>query len=223
MFLYEITKRDVGRAHLKVGGRVYAVSDFMGRILPCDVGKRLFLVSGVVQVENDEQFNRRTLPELLQCRGIGNYKPGWYVQGSADFFCEHGSSGHTVLPGKRMHVDADEHMLCEEHAAKKEVKKVIFYRTLVDVPAMPPSLALFRADMVTPVDIDSDFDGRFSLWLFASSTGEARAAAVAHAALANEGIEVTNVENEEVTVLVKTKIVIVVREAWRPVGEGTKS
>jgi hypothetical protein len=66
--------------------------------------------SGVARVVTEK------LPELKQCQGINNYPEGWYVQGAAGFFCEHGSSGHAVLPGEKMHVDSEGCIHCEAHA-----------------------------------------------------------------------------------------------------------
>ena len=40
-------------------GRVWMALDFIGRILPGDVGKRVYQVGGILQVENDEQRARR--------------------------------------------------------------------------------------------------------------------------------------------------------------------
>lgn len=70
-FVHEITSADVGRALLSIGGRQYPVSSFMGRILKGDVGKRIFLVGGVLQVENDEQRAKRRPP-------MSTVQPGCY-------------------------------------------------------------------------------------------------------------------------------------------------
>jgi len=62
---YQIKRADVRRPWLKCFGRVHPVSGFLGRILPGDVGKRIYCVrndagdSDVLQVENDEQRARR--------------------------------------------------------------------------------------------------------------------------------------------------------------------
>jgi hypothetical protein len=50
-----IAHDDVGRALFDAFGRRWPVSGFIGRILPTDVGKRVYLVGDVLQVENDEQ------------------------------------------------------------------------------------------------------------------------------------------------------------------------
>ena len=62
---YVITPADVGKATLHAFGRTWPVVDFMGRILPRDVGKRVTMrrdnadVSSFPQVENDEQLRAR--------------------------------------------------------------------------------------------------------------------------------------------------------------------
>lgn len=57
--VHTIEQSDVGCSTIRVGGRVRLVTDFMGRILPGDVGKRIFEIDGILQVENDEQLRRR--------------------------------------------------------------------------------------------------------------------------------------------------------------------
>jgi hypothetical protein len=60
MNYYTIKSSDVGAHSLALFGRVVPVSSFMGRIFPFDVGKRIYDTGdGVVQVENNEQFNAR--------------------------------------------------------------------------------------------------------------------------------------------------------------------
>ena len=49
----------VGKAHINAFGRVWPVRNFIGRILEQDVGKRVFLRGGILQVENDDQRNSR--------------------------------------------------------------------------------------------------------------------------------------------------------------------
>jgi hypothetical protein len=56
---YELTAADVGKATIRAFGRIWWVTDFIGRVLPQDVGKRVVQVSGILQVENDEQRDRR--------------------------------------------------------------------------------------------------------------------------------------------------------------------
>jgi len=86
----------------------------MSRDRKCDEVKRRIafaeaIHSGVARVVQEK------LHELKQCQGIGNYKEGWYVQGTAGFQCEHGD-GHDVEPGEKMHVNAKGHIHCEAHA-----------------------------------------------------------------------------------------------------------
>lgn len=59
MRYYTLSREDIGIAHLAAFGRLWPVSDFMGRILSGDVGKRVYLRDGVLQVENDEQRTAR--------------------------------------------------------------------------------------------------------------------------------------------------------------------
>lgn len=51
----EITARDVGRTLFQAFGRQWPVSGWIGHIGPRDVGKRVYLVGDILQVENDEQ------------------------------------------------------------------------------------------------------------------------------------------------------------------------
>lgn len=51
----EITADDVGKPTFRAFASVWPVRDFIGRIMPHDVGKRVYLVSGILSVENDEQ------------------------------------------------------------------------------------------------------------------------------------------------------------------------
>ena len=55
----ELDKGHVRQPWLRAFGNTWPVSDFIGRILPQDVGKRVYLVGGVLQVENEEQRKRR--------------------------------------------------------------------------------------------------------------------------------------------------------------------
>lgn len=62
---YTITSDDVGHPLIRAWGRSWSVTDFMGQILPGDVGKRIYKVatnngsSEILQVENDEQRAKR--------------------------------------------------------------------------------------------------------------------------------------------------------------------
>lgn len=63
--VYEITAGDVGKATIQAFGRVWQTVNFIGRILPGDVGKRVRKVrdnanvSDFLTVESDEQRDRR--------------------------------------------------------------------------------------------------------------------------------------------------------------------
>ena len=77
---YTLTIEDVDKPHLKAFGRVWPVSGFLGRILPNDVGKRVYLRGDILQVENDEQHEAR-----MSCCEFG-----------AKFIVENGQDTHEV-------------------------------------------------------------------------------------------------------------------------------
>lgn len=56
---YELTEGDVGKPWVKAFGRIWWCPAFIGKVLPLDVGKRVYEVDGVLQVENDEQRAKR--------------------------------------------------------------------------------------------------------------------------------------------------------------------
>ncbi len=61
---YTLRRSDVGRKTITAFGRVWVTSHFIGRVLPGDVGKRVYRVGQlpseqILQVENDEQRRRR--------------------------------------------------------------------------------------------------------------------------------------------------------------------
>lgn len=58
---YTLTEGDVEQHMLRAFGKLWRVSDFMGRVLPRDVGKRVYQVGDILQVENDEQRAAREL------------------------------------------------------------------------------------------------------------------------------------------------------------------
>lgn len=63
---YVIKRTDVGQPTIHFLGNTWLVENFIGQILPGDVGKRVYIVSpDVLQVENDEQFRTRTAHEAL--------------------------------------------------------------------------------------------------------------------------------------------------------------
>ena len=55
----ELSKEHVAQPWLKAFGSTWPVSNFIGRIFPQDVGKRVYLVGGILQVENNEQRAHR--------------------------------------------------------------------------------------------------------------------------------------------------------------------
>lgn len=55
----EILQSDIDRETFWAFGHWWLVEEFIGRILPGDVGKRVYRVGDGVQVENDEQRARR--------------------------------------------------------------------------------------------------------------------------------------------------------------------
>jgi hypothetical protein len=63
---YTIATSDIGQMCIKAFDRVWPVTGFIGRILPGDVGKRVYLVpcddpkaGSILQVESDEQLAKR--------------------------------------------------------------------------------------------------------------------------------------------------------------------
>lgn len=62
---YEITAADVGRVRIRAFGKDWSVVDFLGRIYPQDVGKRVYRTLNnagdhyILQVENHDQRARR--------------------------------------------------------------------------------------------------------------------------------------------------------------------
>lgn len=68
---YTLTKADVGQPILKAFGRTWLVSDFIGRIFTIDIGKRVYNVGGILQVENNEQRDKRLANNTSTKRGYG--------------------------------------------------------------------------------------------------------------------------------------------------------
>jgi hypothetical protein len=56
---YTITERDIGKYQIMMFGRPWPCDQWIGRIMQCDIGKRVFLRDGIVQVENDQQLQAR--------------------------------------------------------------------------------------------------------------------------------------------------------------------
>jgi hypothetical protein len=52
---YTLTDADVHRWKIRAFGKDWRVSSFIGRVLESDVGKRVYVRGGVLQVESDEQ------------------------------------------------------------------------------------------------------------------------------------------------------------------------
>jgi hypothetical protein len=55
----ELTAKDVGRRTLRAFGRTWLLAGVIGDVLPQDVGKRVYRVGDILQVENDEQLRAR--------------------------------------------------------------------------------------------------------------------------------------------------------------------
>jgi len=55
----EIEARHVGKALFEAFGRQWPVSSFIGWIMPQDVGKRVYLIGEILQVENEAQKAKR--------------------------------------------------------------------------------------------------------------------------------------------------------------------
>ncbi len=83
---YTIKTEDVGVPHLRAFGQTWPVTGFMGRILKRDVGKRVYLRGGILQVENDEQYMARTScgqPEA-KFESAASYRDGRHRVGILD-------------------------------------------------------------------------------------------------------------------------------------------
>lgn len=59
MYLTTIRETDVGESMLRRGGTSIYIADVIGPVQPCDVGKRVYSANGIIQVENDEQREKR--------------------------------------------------------------------------------------------------------------------------------------------------------------------
>ena len=55
-----LTTADVRKPYIQAFGTRWFVQNFIGQILPQDVGKRAYMVDRVLQVESKEQYERRT-------------------------------------------------------------------------------------------------------------------------------------------------------------------
>ena len=56
---YTLGTGDIGQPRIRAFGQTWPVSDFLGRVLAQDVGKRVYLSGRILQVENNEQRDRR--------------------------------------------------------------------------------------------------------------------------------------------------------------------
>lgn len=59
MNFYEIQYSDIGKRNINAFGTVCAIGSLLGYVRRVDVGKRIYLVDGVMQVESDEQRDAR--------------------------------------------------------------------------------------------------------------------------------------------------------------------
>lgn len=63
-YIHTILPRDVGKSRIKTGiGGTINIGDAFGPVQELDVGKRVYNVDGVIQVENNEQRDARTAPK----------------------------------------------------------------------------------------------------------------------------------------------------------------
>lgn len=60
---YTITANDIGKTSFWFHG-FQRFTDVIGRVLPQDIGKRIYERNGVMQVENQEQFEKRIAAEM---------------------------------------------------------------------------------------------------------------------------------------------------------------
>jgi len=58
-FFYTIQDSDLKKNYITVHGKYVSLAPFMGRVFRRDIGKRIYNINGVYQVENDEQFQKR--------------------------------------------------------------------------------------------------------------------------------------------------------------------
>ncbi len=58
---YTIAEGDIGKPTISAFGKTWTVTDWIGRILPLDVGKRVYMRGHppILQVENNEQRDKR--------------------------------------------------------------------------------------------------------------------------------------------------------------------
>lgn len=56
---HTLTSEDVGKSCIGFLGRTWQLEDFFGKVLPQDIGKRVYLNNGILQVENADQRDSR--------------------------------------------------------------------------------------------------------------------------------------------------------------------
>jgi len=56
---YTLGTADIGRPTIRAFGQTWWIASFLGRVLAQGVGKRVYLIRGILQVENNEQRDRR--------------------------------------------------------------------------------------------------------------------------------------------------------------------
>lgn len=65
MKFVEITAEHVNKSLFTAFGQTWPVSGFIGRVLPQDVGKRVYYVGGCLEVESDAQRAARLVRGAL--------------------------------------------------------------------------------------------------------------------------------------------------------------
>lgn len=76
---FELRPEHVHKPFIRAFGRTWAVSDFMGTVRPEDVGKRVYLVGGILQVENDAQRDRRLGRSVREAGGEPQSTTAYYA------------------------------------------------------------------------------------------------------------------------------------------------
>lgn len=60
LLIHTIVSQDIGKAWIKSkSGRVISVSEFMGRVMEIDIGKRIYDLGTHIGVESQDQLERR--------------------------------------------------------------------------------------------------------------------------------------------------------------------